>query len=97
MVIKNEFLFIFMIIVWIILLSMRFYVLFKQVTYNKSLIGKIGTIYMSFDDNIYLARLDSMPDDKVIVKSVDNMKPGDRFKIINEHDNYPTIKKIDVI
>lgn len=97
MVIKNEFLFIFMIIVWIILLSMRLYVLFKQVTYNKSLIGKIGTIYMSFDDNIYLARLDSMPDDKVIVKSVDNMKPGDRFKIINEHDNYPTIKKIDVI
>lgn len=97
MVIKNEFLFIFMIIVWIILLSVRLYVLFKQVTYNKSLIGKIGTIYMSFDDNIYLARLDSMPDDKVIVKSVDNMKPGDRFKIINEHDNYPTIKKIDVI
>lgn len=97
MVIKNEFLFIFMIIVWIILLSMRLYVLFKQVTYNKSLIGKIGTIYMSFDDNIYLARLDSMPDVKVIVKSVDNMKPGDRFKIINEHDNYPTIKKIDVI
>lgn len=97
MVIKNEFLFIFMIIVWIILLSMRLYVLFKQTTYNKSLIGKIGTIYMSFDDNIYLARLDSMPDDKVIVKSVDNMKPGDRFKIINEHDNYPTIKKIDVI
>ena len=97
MVIKNEFLFIFMIFVWTVLLSIRLYAFIKCVTYNKSLVGEIGTIYMAFDDNVYLARLDSAPDDKVIVKSFDDMKPGDRFKIINEHDNYPTIKKIDVI
>ena len=89
------YIFTFIFIIIIINVASLLYNYNKRVKFNKSLIDEMGTIYMSFDSNIYLANLDSIPNNKIIVKSLDDMVPGDRFKIVADNDGYPIIKRIN--